>query len=110
MSLKNMKLTKKETRNILEGPSSPGEDMPRYPWGLRITLDTETIAKLGIKMPLDVGEKCSIVAKGEVVAVSANESQGGGKRESLDIQITDMSVIEGDSEKKDDASKKLYGA
>lgn len=68
-------------------------DPPKYPWGLCIDLNEDSLKKLGIDTMPEVGSTMSIVARADVQ--SASESQYNGdkeKRMSLSLQITDMAV------------------
>lgn len=104
MELKSMKLTKKEATAEVELKAM---DAPQYPWGLRLELNDESMAKLGMKSLPSVGQKMILVAEVDVTSVSEHESQGSGKRQHMSLQITDMAV-ELKVEKKD-AAKNLYG-
>lgn len=72
---------------------------PRYPWGLRITLDTETLAKLNLDPgDVSVGDTIHIFAFAEVVGVNSSSSSDGGTRCSVDLQITQMASEDEDEE------------
>lgn len=78
---------KKETIEAQEN------EAPKYPWGLSINLDEETLAKLGIDTLPEVGATMAIVARSEVSSASQYQDQGDkSPRKSLTLQITDMSV------------------
>jgi hypothetical protein len=78
----------------------PGMDRDAYPWGLRITLDQEQIKKLGIdvsKVPAEA--VVNIEAKASVESISINRDTRDGKeqkRQSLTLQITDLSLTNQD--------------
>lgn len=80
-------------------------DEPEYPYGLRIELRNDSLAKLGITELPKVGSRMTLTAIVEVCGTSTCESRSGEDL-SLDLQITDMSL--GTDEKKDAASI-LYG-
>lgn len=101
--LVSVKLTTAEQKDAVE-PSSA--DRPRYPWGLSISLDTDTLDKLGMKTLPDVGEAYMLVARVDVTGVSSNESEGG-KARSVSLQITDLCLE--DATKKKSAADVLYG-
>lgn len=68
-------------------------EAPKYPWGLCIDLNEDSLKKLGIDTLPEVGSTMSIIARADVQ--SASESQYNGdkeKRMSLSLQITDMAV------------------
>ncbi len=86
--MKSMKMTKQEkTEKSAAVPMGPMDDA--YPYGLRLTLDKDTLEKLGLKLPA-VGEKLSIVAVGCVKSVHASENASGDKYASCDVQIEEM--------------------
>lgn len=71
--------------------------VPTYPYGLCISLDEETMEKLGMdgEMP-SVGEVMQFTAMAKVTSASINEREkGDGTKEQccrLELQITDMGV------------------
>ena len=85
-NLKSMKLPKK-TRTIK--PLSVMEQ-PRYPYGLEITLNKESLQKLGEKAEsYIVGKDLYIMARVKVSGVRIVDSENSNNR-SVDLQITDM--------------------
>ena len=89
--LKDMKMTKKETKEAM--PVVEKEEGPRYPWGLEVNLDNDSLKKL--EMGVDsysVGDKLAITAQGCVRNLSSNQYQDGKKNESMGIQLEKMSV------------------
>jgi co-chaperonin GroES (HSP10) len=109
----SLQMSKQEAKKDmgLARPSKEAADLPRYPYGTTLRLDTETLKKLGIDLadyPLDA--ECDIVAKGTVVDVSQSQRQGGEPRKSLEIQITDMSISESASSKKKKAEDEHLNA
>jgi hypothetical protein len=110
--MKSMKLSKSESGSNEVAMSSP--EM-KYPYGLRLELNDETMKKLGLEKLPEVGEVLELNAKVIVERVSQNETKDGGKRQDMSLQITDMELCECD-EKDDDneddnksIEKKLYG-
>lgn len=110
MNLKSMKMTAEEKKSMIEGPAM-SKDAPRYPYGLNIHLNDEVMQKLGLESLPKVGTKMMIMAVAVVESVSERDSQDGGKRQDMSIQITDMS-IEPHSDKKGEKelAKSLYGS
>lgn len=104
MKMASMKLSEKEAKAYSE-PMAVG-DAPKYPWGLCLHLDSETLKKLGINELPAVGKKLTIVAQVDVVSVGMSQQRDGDKETRAELQITDM-AIEGD---KPPASEKLYGS
>ena len=103
MSLTNMKLSKKE---VEKEAGTIEEEAPRYPWGLSINLDNESIEKLGITTLPEVGDLKTLIAVVKVKDVSETDSIEGKKQRNIGLQITEMSIEE-KIEKA--ASKTLYG-
>ena len=81
-------------------------DEEKYPWGLRVHLNTEELDKLGIKELPKVGEDIKLEAIVRVQSVSECEEVGNDVDRSVDLQITSMGLI---AESKD-ASDDLYGS
>lgn len=65
-----------------------------YPYGLRITMETKTLAKLGIDVTdFSVGEDFSIVAICEVCEISQREtSSPEGTYDRMELQIKKLGV------------------
>jgi len=102
-SLINMQLSKEEAKQEVS-PST--EDAPKYPWGLEITLNDDSLTKLGVKSLPSVETEVTIIAKAVVSGVTERQSQGGENYRSLDLQITDMQLDDNLLER---ATEKLYG-
>jgi len=103
MPLVNMKLSKKEAKADSETSII---DSPRYPWGLSINLDEESLTKLGVKELPKTGDSKMVVAYVDVTETHESDSIDGKKRRNIRLQITDMSIEEKASK---DVLKKLYG-
>jgi hypothetical protein len=105
-ALTNMKLSREEAKDLATvGPSEI--QGPRYPYGLTVSLDNDSLEKLGISQLPDVNETYTLVAQVRVTSVSANESDYGKSR-SVGLQITDMALEDGKLGER--AAKALYGA
>ena len=80
-------------------------DAPDYPYGLTLTLEEETIQKLGLEDDdLEVGYEMLLVAKVRVTSSSSHDSEENGVRRCVCLQLTDACV-----EDADDAAGTLYG-
>ena len=99
-----MQLSKPESE-ALANPK-PG-DGPRYPWGLQLHLNAETLEKLGITGVPMVGEMLIVHARARVVSVSVRDEIDGDKQRNCELQITELALA---SEPAGDAGSKLYGA
>lgn len=106
MPLASMKLEPREAKDPCACPlEQPRED---YPWGLRIHLEAEQLAALGIKEMPPIGTVLTITAMAKVVNASVSASEGSTKEHrSLGLQITDMN-LEPEVKRKSNASV-LYG-
>jgi hypothetical protein len=111
MALVDMKLSKKESKEEV-GLVSTKSDGPRYPYGLSLDLNDESMEKLGLSAKsFSVGESVVIKAKAKVKSLRMNQYEGEDKTESMDLQITHLEVVSSDkfeeafkeaSEKKED--------
>lgn len=101
--LVSMKMSKAEAKKLME-PSLAERDRPRYPWGLTVRLDKDSLDKLGIDELPGVGDSYVLIAKVDVVSVSSNQSEGGSSK-NLELQITQMCL---EDEGAVDAAKTLY--
>ncbi|ROU17795.1 hypothetical protein EB837_02955 [Kluyvera ascorbata] len=78
-----------------------------YPWGLCISLDNETLNKLGVTTP-SVGGVVTITAKAMVKSTSERQDDDGTYRRA-ELQITDMGIAPDSSEPQKSAAETLYG-
>ena len=66
-----------------------------YPYGLRITLETEELRKLGLKpKSFKLDEYVKIAGKGKIVSISENEDSYSleGSHQSVQIQIEQVDL------------------
>lgn len=74
-------------------PLMPQEN--KYPYGLQITLDTESLQKLGVDhSDWEIGDVFPLDILAKVVSKSANESENGGNYCSVSLQITHIGAEE----------------
>lgn len=86
-----MQLSKAEQKELVEPGNT--DTAPRYPWGLSLSLDEESLEKLGITGELPaVGAELVLSAKVKVTSVSSHEVDGSKTRESVSLQITAMAL------------------
>lgn len=111
MKMVDMKRTQAEAEE-LEAKHSPEiatADVTResYPWGLSLTLEQETLEKLGMKTLPAVGSRMTITAEVKVTSrsESQNESEGAGesKERTLGLQICKMGIKRREAESAEDA-------
>lgn len=92
MSLTNMKRSKKERKRLNEAAIT--SDEPAVPYGLRITLDDESLDKLGFKKLPDVGDRMVVAAIGTVKSVSEHSSTRNKNRDvSIELEKLDVSPV-----------------
>jgi hypothetical protein len=88
----DMKLSKAEAKSMLGDCCAPSEaDAPKYPYGLSISLNDETLKKLGIAEVPAVGAKMKLIAEVEVVSTSQYARQEGTDKD-VSLQITSMEL------------------
>lgn len=103
MSKTDMKV---QAENHSLGAPEARQDAPEYPYGLRITLNDETLKKLFMNQMPEVGSELSMEATVKVVSVSEDPENGGKENRSVGLQITELGLTKED-EKSDPA--KFYG-
>jgi hypothetical protein len=103
MAMINMK-SKPEREEM---PGDIEKDEPSYPYGLCISLEKDSLDKLGISTLPKVGTEMTISAKAYVKTVSSYQTQGGDDMR-VELQITDMEVM--GSQVQNAAATMLYGA
>lgn len=107
-SLPSMKLTGSEQEKMATPTAMT--DKPEYHYGLQLTLNGETLDKLGIEELLPVGSEKAIYAKAVVTAVSQNEVEGQKPNRSMTLQITNMACYPAGKKKEEKPmSERLYG-
>lgn len=91
MALTDMKRTKKTAIAEID---CCGDEL--YPWGLRLNLGTEELAKLGITELPPLGTKMTLIAEVEATSTGENKhlNDEGKTKESRDLslQITAMDL------------------
>ena len=108
MALTNMQLSTEEAKTE-DGAPDAAENGPRYPYGLCLYLDKDSMEKLGITDLPEVGASISIIARADVTSISARKSQGGEDSKSIDLQITDLSIGGAGPDLMTKSAKMLYG-
>lgn len=92
-------------------------NQPDYPPGLCITLNEDTLEKLGLdEKDFDVGDMVHIQGMGLVTSKSTNAGADGADKCRIEIQITHLASENEDDENQDDEENeqperrsKLYG-
>ena len=103
----SLKLSKKKKEEMAEPRPS---DMPEYPWGSRLNLESEQVEKFSELQTVAVGDEMTATIKVRVKSVREDESETEAgkkrKRHDVELQVTDMEFVQ---EKKAPDAKKLYG-
>lgn len=102
MKLVNLQLPSNRSEKELTIPSEPSVDSgPRWPWEMKITLNKETIDKLGLNTTsVKAGESFLVNAKAFVCDVNSNERIEDGKtveHNRIELQITDIGIVSQDN-------------
>lgn len=94
ISMRRSKQELKEGSHTVQ--ESPG-NRDKYPYGLEIGLETESLEKLGLSATdVVVKQSFTITAMAIVESVSVNQNQGNEKiQQSIRLQITDMELTPG---------------
>lgn len=92
--MKNMKLQPiaKAEPGCIPVADCDREEGPKYPYGLQITLNEDSLKALGITELPKVGEKMKIEGFVEVCNTSQYEESSGHSSRSLGLQITDLDL------------------
>jgi hypothetical protein len=91
----NLAMSKEEAKSHY-GDSPSDDNLPRYPYGLSIYLDDDSLKKLGITDLPKVGTSLPATITVTVVGTSQRATQSGKDGETMrtcvDLQITDMDI------------------
>lgn len=88
-NLTDMKLSKKQAKN--EVCCTDDEKGPRYPYGLGVSLDDDSLKKLGFSKLPAVGTEMIVVGIGRVTRASESRSQSGVNRD-VSIQLERVEI------------------
>ena len=102
-------------KGMIDMKRSPMKDKPStglvsvsrgaYEYGTAITLNADSLKKLGIKELPEVGDEYHIVAIGKVVATAQNASENNESTR-VEIQLTHMDLTHEDEAKETPAEEK----
>lgn len=96
MAMKDLKISKKEAKEKNEAMVIGSSEQERYPYGLRLDLNNDTLDKLGIKKLPTVGTVLMFEAKAKVVGSRQSATEGSENR-SVELQITHIDLEDGES-------------
>lgn len=97
MSMTDLKITKKEAKAKSESMVIGSPDSERYPYGLRLELNNDSLEKLGIKDMPAVGAVLMFEAKAKVVGSRQSATEGSENR-SVELQITHIDLEDGETD------------
>lgn len=95
MSMKSIKSTTKKPSTSAEVASSSSAEP--YPYGMTLSMNQDTLAKLGIKTLPEVGSSLMMEIKVTVTSVSSRSGSDGQER-SMELQVTDVDMETDDKE------------
>lgn len=102
MKMASMKMAPGESEHsMISQPMNP-----EYPYGLRLCLKENSIAKLGIEALPKIDTEMMVMAKVKVVEVCEEMCEGEGIERELELQIVEMALEPVKSEKQ--VATKLY--
>lgn len=99
----SMKTTATERKEMTEPSEYKG---PEYPYGLSISLNNDSLEKLGVEKLPQVGTELLVLAKVKVSSASASDSEYGSSK-NVSLQITEM-CLESLSKDEEKLAAKLY--
>ena len=97
-SVKTPKKTKAQLKKECEPCCGTQEE---YPWGLRITMDNDTLGQVPEAKKLKVGDEVEIKAVGKVISKEVDTRDGQKTRRRTEIQIIKMGVAGKSNAEKD---------
>jgi len=91
----NLAMTPEEAKSEY-GAEPTDSDLPRYPYGLSIYLDDDTLKKLGItdlpKVGTSMPATITVTVTGTSQRATQSNKEGEQMRTCVDLQITDMDI------------------
>lgn len=89
---------KKEELADMAGPCMPSVDsVPDYPYGLSLSLDNDSMEKLGLDDSCQVGDLLHFTAMAKVTSVSSYDNENSGPNRRIELQVQQMGVPEDES-------------
>lgn len=89
--MKSLKMTPAEAKAQMGSPTAM-TDLPAYPWGTRLELNSATLKKIGLSEMPAIGATMRMTAVVEVCGCSEHKEQDGDTNRSLTLQITDLEL------------------
>ena len=107
MALTSLKMSEADKKEDYATKAPSPDNAPDYPYGSKLCFDTDEVEKLGLDS-VKGEQPVLITAKGYVSRVSSTESDGEMCR-SVEIQITDIEILDGSKKTPQQIAKALYG-
>lgn len=86
-------------------------DGPMYPYGLCISLDSDTLERLDLSDDAEVGDTLHLFALARVTSKSDSQRESGKRDTRIELQITHIALENEDDENSDeDKQASRYGA
>jgi hypothetical protein len=93
VELKDLKVPKKTKKELKEMTAPILGEPDKYPYGMRLTFDTELMTKFPELEKVKAGDKVNLSGVGEVIMVRKVDRQGDKKQDySTEIQIQKLGV------------------
>lgn len=90
----NLRLAKKKAKKLAQPTTM--EEGPRYPWGTSVTLETETLKKLGQGVgDYSIGDSVALQGIAKVTSLRKSENERGPASQTVDLQLTNLGVNKG---------------
>lgn len=89
MELISMKLPKRKKN---ENSNIPIDISDRWPYGLRINLETEQLKTLPELLKKKVGDKCIVYAEATIISTRELERRNGEKKQNVELQIEKINI------------------
>jgi len=90
-AMKSMKVEKMSDSTSTEALLA-NNDSHEFPYGLRLRLDPKIMEKMDLEKMPEVGQTMGLHAVVEVVEVSLDRNESGGRDKCMSLQITDMAL------------------
>lgn len=89
MKMADLKLPKR-TEDELKGIPEKAIERERWPYGMRLTFESEQVDKIPYLEKVKVGQKLMIEGIGEVTSIRMNEEKDGKKKYSVEVQLHEV--------------------
>ena len=93
--MQDMKLTKKEAKKQYgDTPVESTENRPKYPWGLTINLEDDSLKKLDMEIAdYTVGDKLKFECEASVSSIEESQYEGSPNHQSIRLQVRKMEIL-----------------